>query len=201
MLFTRPLRLALRLLALLAVVALAVPFVVAARVWWVGRQDDPRASDVILVLGTAQFDGDPSEIFQSRLEHAHDLYDEGYAPRIVTVGGSQPGDRFTEAEAARGFLVDAGVPAEDLVAVGEGSDTLGSVEAVRDVMEQQGWTSALVVTDPWHTLRTVTMVEDAGIEAAASPAPDGPTYGAEVVPHYLVRETGALMFYRLRSLL
>lgn len=193
-------RLVARAVSLLVVLAVLVPAVVAARVWWTGRQDDRRASDVILVLGTAQYDGQPSEIFKARLEHAHELYADGVAPRVVTVGGSRPGDRFSEAAAARDFLVDTGVPAEAVVPVEEGEDTLHSVQAVAEVMDEHEWDSATVVTDPWHSLRTRTMLSDAGVHAVASPTPEGPTWAGEVVPRYVLRETAAYLVYQAREL-
>ena len=105
---------------LVLVVALAVPAVTAARVWWVARQDERTPVDVILVLGTTQYDGVPSSIFTARLEHALVLHDEGVAPAIMTVGGNRPGDRYTEAEAAARYLEDDGVPADQVDAVGKG---------------------------------------------------------------------------------
>src|SRR6266566_4024146 len=72
----------------------------AFRVWQYGRIDDRGHADVILVLGAAQYNGDPSTILRNRLDHARALYDQGVAGEIVTVGGRQPRDRFTEAEAS-----------------------------------------------------------------------------------------------------
>ena len=95
------------------------------RVWWVARQDDRRASDAIVVLGAAQFDGRPSSVFTARLVHARDLYEDDVAPRIVTVGGNRAGDRFTEAAAGKRWLTEHGVPGQHaIVAVATGSDTL-----------------------------------------------------------------------------
>src|SRR4029453_2288195 len=65
-----------------------------------------------LVLGAAQYDGDPSPVFAGRLEHAQLLYDEGRSDTIVVLGGGAPGDRTTEAEAGRDWLVAPGGPPE-----------------------------------------------------------------------------------------
>ena len=108
------------------------------RVWWVARQDDRRASDVIVVLGAAQFDGRPSSVFTARLVHARDLYEDDVAPRIVTVGGNRAGDRFTEASAGKHWLTAHGVPAStDRRRAGPARDTLTSVRAVSKKMKQQ----------------------------------------------------------------
>ena len=170
----------------------------AFRVWQVARVDDRRSVEAVVVLGAAQYDGTPSSIFAARLRHAEALYEEGVAPRIVTAGGSRSGDSFTEAEAGRRYLIDRGVPAKDVVAVGEGTDTLGSLQAVAERAAKDGWSSALVVSDPWHSLRARTMARDSGLEAWTSPTRSGPVVQTrETQARYIVRETAALLFYRL----
>ncbi|HXV92992.1 MAG TPA: YdcF family protein [Pseudonocardia sp.] len=170
----------------------------AFRVWQVARLDDRQPVDAVVVLGAAQYDGEPSSIFAARLRHAQALYEQGLAPRIVTTGGSQEGDAYTEAEAGRAYLIERGVPARAVVAVGEGRDTLGSLRAVAERAEAEGWSSALVVSDPWHSLRARTMARDSGLEAWTSPTRSGPVVQTrETQARYIVRETGALLYYRL----
>lgn len=185
-----------RLVALGVVSVLLVFGGTAASVWWVARQDDRPNSDVILVLGAAQYSGRPSSVLEARLEHAKTLYEQGVAPRVVTVGGSQDGDRTTEAEAGARYLQERGV--DDVVAVGEGRDTLESLRAVAALFEERGWSSAVIVTDPWHSLRSRTMARDQGIEAQTSPTRAGPsvrTRGTQA--RYIARESAAFLYYKL----
>ena len=154
------LRLALKAVTAVLLLAFLVFAATAGRVWWFARQDDRRVSDAIVVLGAAQFDGRPSSVFTARLVHARDLWRDDVAPRIITVGGNRAGDRFTEASAAKVWLTQHGVPADQVVAVGTGSDTLTSVDAVEARMQVRGWSTAVVVTDPWHALRTRAMATD-----------------------------------------
>ena len=51
----------------LAVVLLVVS--TASAIWWTARQDSRPSSDAIVVLGSAQYNGVPSSIFEARLEH------------------------------------------------------------------------------------------------------------------------------------
>lgn len=191
-------RLVVRVLAGLLLGVVLVVGGTAYEVWVTARADTRGPADAILVLGSAQYDGVPSSIFEARLDHALDLYQQGLAPRLVTVGGGQPGDRFTEAEAGRMWLVDNGVPAEDVIAVGEGSDTLQSMRAVATVYAEQGWSRILVVTDPPHVLRSVRMAEDSAMSAVASPTRQGPAViSRQTQLRYTVRETGAYLYYRL----
>ncbi len=189
------LRLVRRLVAAAGVVVLLVVAGTAASIWWTARQDDRPKSDAIVVLGASQFDGRPSSVFKARLQHARALWEDGVAPRVVTVGGSQPGDRTTEAEAGAVFLKERGV---DVVAVPEGRNTLESMEAVEGLMADQGWDSAVLVTDPWHSLRSRTMARDQGIAAETSPTRAGPSVRTrDTQLRYIARETAAYLYYRV----
>lgn len=170
----------------------------AFRVWQVARVDDRSEADVIVVLGAAQYNGKPSPIFQARLRHAIQLYDAGVAKMIVTAGGNRAGDEYTEASAGAQWLVEQGVPKTNTLAVGAGSDTLGSLRAVAAEAGPRGWHTAVLVSDPWHSLRARTMAEDSGIDTWTSPTHSGPIVQTrETQAMYIIRETGALLFYRL----
>jgi uncharacterized SAM-binding protein YcdF (DUF218 family) len=119
------------------------------------------------------------------------------APVVVTVGGKKDGDEFTEAEAGRDYLLDAGVPADDLVAVTDGVDTLESMRLVAAEFDAQGWSTAVLVTDPWHAMRAERMAEDSGMEASSSPTRQGPAVQTRAVQfRYILRETAAYLLYR-----
>ncbi|WP_241661405.1 YdcF family protein [Thermomonospora catenispora] len=183
----------------LLAIAVLTPLGAGARVWYQARQDERPRSDAILVLGAAQYNGVPSPTLRWRLEHAVKLYREGVAPAIVTVGGKRPGDVYTEAEAGRRWLIDErGVPADRVVAVPAGTDTLESMQAVGRRFRQLGWDSVVIVTDPWHSLRSKKMAADQGLRAAASPTRSGPSVQTrDTQINYIVREAGGYLSYVL----
>jgi len=185
-----------RAVVALVLVTLVVVGGTAASIWYVARGDDRPVSDVILVLGAAQYSGKPSSVLEARLEQAKKLFDQGVAPRVVTVGGSQAGDRTTEAEAGADYLRDRGV--DEVVAVGEGIDTLSSLQAAAVLLEKRGWDTVVLVTDPWHSLRSRTMAGDVGIDAVTSPTRAGPSVRTrEVQARYVARETAAILYYKV----
>lgn len=181
-------------------VVLAIVLVTGAaiRVWQVARIDDFSPAGAVLVLGAAQYNGVPSAVFRARLDRGADLYEAGVAPYVVTVGGKQIGDAFTEAEAGRNYLIDRGVPADAIIAVSAGADTLQSVEQVARELERRGMYSVVIASDPWHSLRTRTMARDAGLKAWTAPTRTGPAvYTRESQLTGIVRETGALLWYQI----
>ena len=170
----------------------------ALAIWWTARQDSRPASDAIVVLGSAQYNGVPSSIFEARLEHAIALYEDGVAPVIVTVGGKADGDQFAEAEAGRDYLASSGIPEEALLAVPEGVDTLESIRAVSTAFGERGWSRAVLVSDPWHAMRAERMAEDAGLDAVSSPTRQGPAVQTRTTQfRYILRETAAYLLYRV----
>ncbi|WP_242619281.1 YdcF family protein [Actinomadura fibrosa] len=193
--FTVPVSVVLGLLA----ITVLTPLTVGARIWYQARQDERPRSDAIIVLGAAQYNGVPSPTLRWRLQHALDLYRSGVAPAIVTVGGKAPGDTYTEADSGRRWLIEkGGVPAARVVAVPVGRDTLESFQAVGKEYKRLHWSSGVIVTDPWHGLRSKRMAEDNGIKAAASPTRSGPSVQTRDTQfHYIVRETGGYLSYVL----
>ena len=191
-------RLAVRVVGAIVLAVLLLTASTALAIWWTARQDARPASDAIVVLGSAQYNGVPSSIFEARLEHALELYQEDVAPLIVTVGGRAAGDEFSEAEAGREYLLAAGVPEDALLAVEEGVDTLESMRAVAAESGDRGWDTAVLVTDPWHAMRAERMAEDAGMEASSSPTRQGPAVQTRATQfRYILRETAAYLLYRV----
>ncbi|NDH27035.1 MAG: YdcF family protein [Rhodobacteraceae bacterium] len=138
-----------------AVVSLAVYFVVSlVQVWTTGRDDwfvrGNTRVDAIVVLGAAQYDGRPSPQFASRLDHALLLWNRGSADEVIVTGGKQSGDRFTEAESGRDYLVARGVPASAVQVEPRGASTYESLEAVAALL---GPMQVVIVSDPYHVLR------------------------------------------------
>ena len=196
--FSSILRWIVRLVVGAIVMSLLVVSLTAFRVWQVARVDDETHADAIVVLGAAQYDGTPSSVFEARLEQALKLFQRGVAPAIITVGGKQAGDAYTEARAGRAYLSKAGVPVNNLVAVETGTDTLESMQAVKNEMDTRGMRSAVLVSDPWHMLRTRSIARDLGINAWTAPTRQGPAViTRESQLHGIIRETGALIWYHV----
>lgn len=139
------------------------------QVWSVGRSDQARRVDAIVVMGAAQYDGTPSPQLAARLDHVVELWDAGLAPLVVVTGGNQPGDRFTEAEASADYLIDAGVPADAILREDEAHNSYDSLVGVRDLLVAQGLTRVLLVSDPFHSLRIRLVAQELGLVAYVSP--------------------------------
>ena len=154
-----------------ALLAYAAAF---AAVLVVSRSDGRRPSDLIAVLGAAQYNGRPSPVFQARLDHAAALYAEGLSRRVVVMGGRAEGDREAEAEVGRRYLQVKGVPRRAAFAVPEGKDTEQSIAALAAWMRERKLGSVLFVSDPFHLLRLRLDASGHGFTVAASPTTSSP---------------------------
>ena len=183
------------MITLVIILALIGPAYGVSQVWRAANNPIVRQADVIVVLGAAQLDGKPGEALEARLVEAKRIYDLGYAPLIITVGAGAPGDRTTEAASGKYWLRMNGVPAKNIIAVEEGRDTLVSTKAFAAVMKKRYVSDVIIVTDPYHCKRAVTMANDQGILGTCSPVQTGPNTLENSGYRYLIREGGAYLAY------
>lgn len=190
------LRLVARLAVLVAGVAIGYLALTFTQVWWASRQDGARPAEAIIVLGAAQYDGRPSPVLRSRLDHALELYREGLAPIVVVTGGRQQGDRFTEAGSGAAYLRERGVPDHALRLETSSTNSWESLAASFRFLRDEGIEDVLLVSDPYHAFRIADIAEDLGMDAAVSPADDSPIRGTAAV-RALGRETAAVAVGRI----
>lgn len=161
---------------------LAVVYVgaVAVEIHRQSGREEARPSDVIVVLGAAEYRGRPSPVLRARLDHGLDLFGKGLAPRMLTTGGAGGDPEFTEGGVGRAYLVRRGVPSEAIIVEPEGSSTAESIAAVAEIMYRMSLRSCIVVSDGYHIFRVKRMLESRGVVVYGSPRP--------TVPRYDVRE-------------
>jgi uncharacterized SAM-binding protein YcdF (DUF218 family) len=165
----RPLRFLLRLLGLTLALIVAYVLGTGYQVWTTAGRDEREPAEAIVVLGAAQYDGRPSPVFQGRLDHALELWEQQVAPIIAVTGGSRPGDSWTEASAAAAYLRQRGVPDDRIWREVHARNTWESLAATSRILKDAGLHRVVLVSDPTHALRIKTIAEDLGLDAQVSP--------------------------------
>lgn len=178
-------------LVLAAFVALFAYYsITLAQVVQTGRSHSATPADAIVVMGAAQYDGRPSPQLAERLDHVITLYQQGAAPLVMVTGGKQPADRFTEAEASLQYLVDRGIPESAILSESEGRTTYESFEGAAPILESQGIDDIVLVTDPYHSLRSRLIAEGMGLEVDVAATPTSVVQGWGSVRRHLEEAAG-----------
>lgn len=147
--------------------------------WWmalaivvVGLMLSPRAvssatthsqAQWIVVLGAAQYNGQPSPIFKNRLEAALALYRQKAAPKIAVTGGRKPGDNFSEGQTGCRFLMARGVPRSALLCETTSRSTWENLSNIRT---RVAGGRVIIVTDEPHLPRALILAAHLGIRAS-----------------------------------
>lgn len=180
-------------------VAVVTYFAVTFAVIWLGSRHDearPDRAQAIVVLGAAQYNGKPSRVLRSRLDHAVALYRKKYADLIVVTGGRQPGDRYTEATASANYLGARGVPDSAILREVRGRTSWQSMAAAAAFLKERGVRRVILVSDAFHSTRIALIAHELGLDGYASPTRTSPIRGMATVP-YLARETVAVGLGRI----
>lgn len=127
--------------------------------------------DVIVLLGGGveshliDLSGEPGILPESvvdRLVTAARLAARLKVPVIVS-GGRTPGMQVAEAEVARRYLLDIGVPAEAIFEESSSLDTYENATNVREICARRGFVRPILVTSSYHLKRALWSFEKAGL--------------------------------------
>lgn len=128
-----------------------------------------EACDVAIVLGAATSGSEVSEVYKQRLNHAMELYQNGYVKYIIVTGGKGKGNRISDAAIAGEYLVSMGIPDEVILEEDTSTITQENLENAKIIMEENGYETAAIVSDPLHMKRAMLLAKDSGIVAISSP--------------------------------
>jgi uncharacterized SAM-binding protein YcdF (DUF218 family) len=109
--------------------------VIVSSIWnYLVVSDEPKKADVIIVIS-----GGPG-----RVQYGAQLFRSGYADKIFLSGASQLMVRQA---------VSLGVPEDHILVENRARTTYGNAKYSSEIMESQGYKSAILVTSPYHTRR------------------------------------------------
>ena len=138
--------------------------------------DEARPADAIAIFGAAEYDGRPSPVLRARLEQGLLLYQKGFAPLVITLGGS--GDpQHSEGGVGQNFLVAQGVPESRIIAETQSRSTDASVRRLAAIAEANHLHQILAVSDGTHLFRIHQLCESYGLTVYTSPRAVGRPIG------------------------
>jgi len=179
---------------------LGFAFVLSVIIVAYGETDHGQPADVIVVLGAGlRRDGTRGSALTRRATHAVILYEQGYADNIICSGGFP--SQFivrSEADACRELLVERGVPADAITLEEQSRSTEENAVYSKVIMEERGWQTAIVVSDPFHVFRADIIFSQFGITHTSSAGVSPPL--AQYVPA-VMREVVALHWQLIKTIL
>lgn len=177
-----------RLLAALLAAALAYAAFQTVSIWRYGSVDEKRPADVAVVLGAGTYDGEVSPVYRERINHGIWLYENGYVEKLILTGGYGEGSSISDAAAAGRYAVSAGVPETDILLEERSTITQENLLYAKELMDEAGYETALIVSDPLHMKRAMLLAKDTGLEAYSSPTPTSRYKSFRTKGKFLARE-------------
>ncbi len=168
---------------------LLIPIGAAAQIVLTAQIEDESQTQVIVIMDPTGAWNNQEAAKNERLERASELYNAGVAPVIMVTG---PQRAFEKSQVE---LEKFGVPANDVIYQPTGTDTLGTLAVVATLLQDLGWSSATIVTDPAHSARAQVTAGKYGIDAHMTPSSgEG---ASSLTSEYVAREAIALVRYYL----
>jgi uncharacterized SAM-binding protein YcdF (DUF218 family) len=144
---------------------------IALRIYSYSTTVSDQPADAAIVLGAAVWGHEVSPVFKERVNHAVELRRSGKVRKIILTGGQGNRNEPTEAAAARRYAIDQGISPADILLEEKSHTTYENLLFAREVAVARGLKRVLIVSDPIHMKRAVTIALDLGLDAYPSHTP------------------------------
>ena len=161
-------------------------------------EDQAAAADVICVFGAAEYrGGKPSPVLRARLDHALALYEHGIAPVVITLGGSAPGDTYSEGQVGQAYLMANGVPEKAIIAETKSRSTDEQALRIVAIARTKGYHRVVIVSDPAHLFRIREICANEGLQVLTSPRQQVASVGSSTEWKQVWHEVVAYTLWRM----
>jgi uncharacterized SAM-binding protein YcdF (DUF218 family) len=194
-------RRAVKIIRIVVSVFVIAVVVTAVRIYTYESAPADMQADAAIVLGAAVWTQQVSPVFRERINHAMDLYRRGRVHKIIFTGGQGNRNEPTEAAAARAYAIENGISPSDILIEQRSHTTYENLVYAKELAEAHGLKKVLIVSDPMHMRRAISMAHDLGLEAYPSPTTTTRYTGFRSQFAELTRETFYYLGYSVRSFL
>lgn len=184
------------ILLMLSLMVIYVAFNIVS-IWTYGKSSRTVKADVAIVLGAATYNGTVSAVYRERINHAVYLYNEGYVKKLIMTGGFGAGSDTADSYAAKQYAISKNIPAADILTEDASTITQENLENAKRLMDEHGFKTALIVSDPLHMKRAMLLAKDAGILAYSSPTQTSRYVSLKTKIPFVIRETYFYIGYKL----
>jgi len=144
---------------------------VTSFILWVGSKQNLVKADAIVVLGAAAYHNKPSPVFEERIKHGINLYQQKYASKIIFTGGFGKNAKFAEAQVALFYALNNGVLPTDILIETNSHNTFENLYEAQKILKANNLNSIIIVSDPLHMVRALNIAKKLDINAQSSATP------------------------------
>ncbi|MBP2623197.1 YdcF family protein [Streptococcus oricebi] len=146
-----------------------------------------KEPDYIIVLGSGLLGDKVPPLLAQRLDKGQLLYQKfGQRPQIIVSGGQGPDEKVAEASAMAAYLLEKGVPSEDILLEKQSKTTQENLIFSKTLMKKDS--QVLVVTNSFHALRAGIYMKRLGLKGRSV----GSKTALYYLPSALIRENMGL---------
>ena len=136
-------------------------------------------------------------MFRARLDHAYDIFRQGFAPTVITTGGAAADPNYSEGGVGHDYLMRRGVPEMALIAETQASDTAESAQRVAVIMRTNRMKSCIAVSDAYHVFRIRKLLEHEGLRVYVAPRADSRPKSLWQRGVFILRESAGYAVWRI----
>ena len=174
---------------LLSLILLLAAGLLASRIYLYRNADTDAPADAAVVLGAAVWGTEVSPVFRERINHGMNLYRKGRVRKLIFTGGQGNRGEASESASARRYALQSGMPENAILIEDKSHTTYENLMYAKQLADAQGVRKVLIVSDPLHMKRAVTMARDVGFVADPAPTPSTRYRGVRSQAGQLARET------------
>jgi len=184
------------LLALLLTLVLGF-LAVAWRIVSYSDQSFEASADAAVTLGAAAWGNKPSPVYRERINEAISLYKKGLVRYLIFTGGTPESSYPSEGWVGREFAIKHGVPETAVLEEQTSRTTQQNLANAQQLMVAHGIKTVLLVSDPLHMYRAMSIAKDMGLPATPAPTSSSRFQSLTSRAKFLWRETWLYLEYWL----
>ncbi len=123
--------------------------------------EDLTNTDCILILGAGVKNGHPTPMLEDRLKEGLKLYQNKVSNKII-VSGDHGQKEYDEVNIMKQYLIDNGVPSEDIFMDHAGFSTYDSIYRAKEIFKVK---KMIIVTQDYHLYRSLYIANALGIQS------------------------------------
>lgn len=158
-----------RVIKVLLLALIAVFTVNAKRISNYSENYSEDKSDVAIILGAGSSNGLVSPVFRERINQGIYLLNSGKVEKLLITGGMGEDETISDSEAGKYYAISCGLKEEDILIETSSRYTIENLSQSKEIMDIEGYSTALIVSDPLHMKRSMALAKNQGLNCKPSP--------------------------------